>query len=245
MSKKYSREETIETIKNAIETAMKNDIATIYNDKCINWKGKTNDKNAELYSEIIAKELLRNKIVELFSKIPIISRENYRVEHDGETENQTNRKEEMFAKKLFTDYKSGNGLNKIGRIINYQVPLKKIQNDVAGKIDLVSYNKNKSEEIAYLIELKHKANEETLLRCVLEIATYYQLLNKDNFKESYPELKNSDIKKGILVFKDSSQHNEIKEIQDPSYLKALIYLLEVKIFVIDDSMDVEHIPLCN
>src|SRR3972149_7255321 len=157
MSKKYSREETIETIKNAIETAMKNDIATIYNDKCINWKGKTKDH--ELYSEIIAKELLRNKIVELFSKIPIISRENYRVEHDGETENQTNRKEEMFAKKLFTDYKSGNGLNKIGRIINYQVPLKKIQNDVAGKIDLVSYNKNKSEEIADLIELKHKANE--------------------------------------------------------------------------------------
>lgn len=239
MSKKYSREDTIK----AIENAIKNNIATLYNDKCVNWKGVTNDQNAESYSEIIA-ELLENDIFGKFSQIKPIDRENYRGEHDGETENQTNRKEEIFAKKLFKYCKSGKKLNKIGKILQYQIPLKEKLKDKAGKIDLVSYNE--SEKIAYLIELKYKNNEETLLRCVLEIATYYQLLNMENFKESYPELKNSVIKKGILVFKDSSQHNEIKEIKDRSSLKTLIKKLEVEIFIIDDiddSMRVEHIPL--
>ncbi|WDC83370.1 hypothetical protein PL321_11465 [Caloramator sp. mosi_1] len=62
--------------------------------------------------------------------------------------------------------------------------MKKTQkDDGVGKIDLISKSKNS----IWLIELKcykHKdkeANEETLLKAALEIATYYQWLDKVNF----------------------------------------------------------------
>lgn len=240
MGIKYSKKDTIKEF----QEAMNNGIAAIYNADCITWRGKTTDSH-ELYSEIISKELIESKIIEKLSSIKAIERKNYNVNHTGKF-NNTNRQEEGFAIELFNDCKNGKELPEIGKIINYQVPLKASQKDKAGKIDLVSYNE--SEKIVYLLELKDKDNEETLLRCVLEIATYYQLLNKPNFIKSYSELKNSDvkdkdIKKGILIFEDSSQHNEVKEIECQPSLKTLIKSLEVEIFSIDDSKRVEHILL--
>lgn len=237
MGIKYSREETIKEC----QKALNNDIAVIYNADCINWRGKTTDSH-EFYSEIISKGLIESKIIKKLSSIKPIERKKYNVKHTGKF-NNTNRQEEGFAIELFNYCKNGKELPEIGKIINYQVPLKASQKDKVGKIDLVSYNE--SEKIAYLLELKYIDNVDTLLRCALEITTYYQLLNKKNLKESYPELKNSDIKKGILVFKGLSQHNEVEEIKSGlrPRLKELLDELKVEIFLIDGSMEVEHILL--
>ena len=40
----------------------------------------------------------------------------------------------------------------IGKIIDYQTPLKDVQADVAGKIDLLAWNEEKTE--AYILEFK-------------------------------------------------------------------------------------------
>lgn len=237
MSKKYSIEETIKEI----QKTLNDDITTLYKANCINWKGTTKGKNAEYYSEIIAKELIGNGIVKKLSNIPPITRkQSYRVGHNGETKNQSNRNEEIFAKELYCKSVKFNKIfNKIGRIFDYQVPLKANQEDKAGKIDLVSYNE--TEKNVYLLEMKYKNNNETLLRGVLEIATYYQLLNKDKFINDYSdyELKNSivnGIKKGILIFKDTNQYKEINSGLGSNF-KELINELNVEIFLIDYTVE--------
>jgi len=233
MSKKYSKDETIR----AVKEAMGNDITALYNAKCINWKGETKGKDKSLYSEVISEELLKNNIADKIRQINPINREkSYKINHDGKTENITNRGEEIFAKKLFESCSSGKVLDGIGKIFDYQVPLKAKQADKAGKIDLVSFDRSKN--VAHLLELKYGYNPETLLRCILEIATYYRLLNKDNFKKSYPEYDFSVVKKGILVFRDSLQHAEVKDIKSGNrpFLKKLLGLLKVEIFLIDCPM---------
>lgn len=72
----------------------------------------------------------------------------------------------------------------------------KAENSVAGRIKKGSYD--------------------TLLRCMLKIATYYQLLDKVLFIKSYKDilgdLEEKCIRKSVLLYKDQSQHKEIKEM---------------------------------
>lgn len=111
-----------------------------------------------------------------------------------------------------------------------------------GKIDIISI----ADESIFLIELKVKENKETMLRCVLEIATYYQVLSKSKFLDSYSNEfgTNTCIKKAILISMDSLQHKEMKELYNGEriYLKRLIDALEVQVYCIDpESLDVQKL----
>lgn len=133
MAIKFSKNEILEMIENA-----KFDIRSFYKQDFVNYAGKTKDSK-EYYTEIIAEWLLSH--VDLFNKIKLINREgSYRIEsHDEKIINQeSNRAEEKIAMKLF-DYSQNKGeiFDKIGKIIDYQTPLKNIQTDDAGKIDLL------------------------------------------------------------------------------------------------------------
>jgi len=210
-----------------------NPIECLYQQKPINWKGIAKDDN-RTYSEIISEELFKKNILRKIESINPINRQNYRVpSHDGRITN-TNRKEENLCKKLWVYCnKTGKNLNLLGKAFDYQVPLKKIQTDDAGKIDLVSYDK-KSNRI-YLIEVKKQESKETLLRGVFEIATYYQLLNKENFIGSYEELEkfnNKDIQKAVLIFKESTQYQEVQNLENNPNLKKLVEELDIEIFSI-------------
>lgn len=87
------------------------------------------------------------------------------------------RNEENLAKLLYLN----DFVPYLGNIIDYQVPLKGKQSDKIGKIDLVGYSEQTRR--FSLIELKYHpvGSQETLLRCVLEIYTYYKFLNKERF----------------------------------------------------------------
>ena len=74
-------------------------------------------------------------------------------------------------------------LNPLGEVIDYQVPLKSKQSDRAGKIDLMTFDE--STGILRLIELKAPKSKETLLRCVLEIYTYYKTVDMNELLRSY------------------------------------------------------------
>ena len=100
----------------------------------------------------------------------MISRESsYKVDsHNGIIKDEnSNREEEKITMELF-DYSQNKGVtfDIIGKIIDYQTPLKNVQKDDVGKIDLLAYNEK--EKTLKILELKKPDNKETMLRCVLE-----------------------------------------------------------------------------
>lgn len=219
--------------------AMQN-IGQLYQQPFINWRGKTWDDN-KLFTEVIAEELFKSNIAKELEKLPCFQRkQGYHVEtHDGTIERQTNREEEILAKRIFNYSERGNNLGELGKVFDYQVPLKSTQKDKAGKIDLVSFNQDTN--TVWLVEFKRAGNKDTLLRCLLEVATYYQLLDKEGFIESHKDmlgnLSPDCIRKAVLIFKEQSQHEEIEEMKDGKrpMLKQLAESLEITFFLLEES----------
>lgn len=217
-------------------------IDQLYKSRIINYKGKTVDTD-EHFTEVIAEELLKIDIKKRLENINEVVREKgYRVvSHNGvvtpqHNEENSNRKEERYAIQLFNLSKGGKVFNHIGRILDYQIPLKNsIADKGLGKIDLISV----TDEHIFLLELKIKENEETILRCLLEISTYYQQLSKSKFLDSYSnefgKLTENSIKKAILIVNSSPQHKEMEELRsgERRYLKMLMDALEVEVFCMD------------
>jgi hypothetical protein len=140
-------------------------VEDLYRSGCVNWTGTTSDSK-ELYTEIIANELLQE--IDKFDKIKRVTREaTYFVPGHANIfiNSRSNRDEEKFAKKLVNQ-----DLGSLGRIKDYQIPLNDERKDKLGDVDLVSYNEKT--KTLFLIELKYKRNKETLLRASLEIFTH-------------------------------------------------------------------------
>ena len=236
---KYSNGQTINELKKELST-----IENLYKANCVNWIGTTNNTN-ELYSEIIADELVHNLAV--FHQISTVTRtETYCRENHCNIEIdicKSNRDEENFAKRL-----TGLTLENIGLIKDYQIPLKDTRADKGlGKIDLISFNEET--KTLYLIELKYEGNKETLLRASLESYTYYKIIDKDKLKNDcfknqnfilnkvFNQLDPSEIivKPAVLVVPNCKAYKELKEVtlgQRPK-LKALAHALDIKYFTLE------------
>jgi Holliday junction resolvase-like predicted endonuclease len=222
--------ETDEVLEHELKNAK-----NLYKSKCINWKGKTLDSK-EYYTEVISRELLKGEKLVLLEKINQVNRGNYNVDttHNGQHNGDTNRAEEIFAIKL-----KGKKLEKLGLVIEYQVPLKEKSSDDAGKIDLVT-STNKS---VYIVELKYIGNKETLLRAILEIWTYYKQLNKVNFLNSFNLMKQNkaeDIKKAVLLSVGCNAYKEAKELNKRPELKQLAKALDVDIFLLEENGKISY-----
>ncbi len=207
MGKKYTRAETIAQIK-----AAEQDMSSFYNAACVNHAGTTYKADGnEYYTEIVSEYLLKND--HLLDQIAQIKRGDYSVDtHNGTTPRAaSNRLEERIALSLFQTY-----IFPIGRIIDYQIPLKRTRKDNAGKIDLISFDEVNG--ILRLIELKAPGSTDTLLRCVLEIYTYYKTANIHDLIDSYGlSGKFKEVRICALFFKDSTQNKEYEE-----YVKTFI-----------------------
>ena len=217
----YSKDEIIKKLEVA-----KSEMWKFYSQDFVNYRGKTSDKEGYYYTEIIAKWLLNN--IELFNDIKMISRENsYKVDsHDGKIKNKdSKREEEIIAMKLF-DFSQNQGkvLDIIGKIIDYQTPLKDIQTDKAGKIDLLAYNEN--EKTLRILELKKPDSKETMLRCVLEAYTYLKVVDKAKLLKDFGLPENTVIKVCPFVFYGKEQYKEMQ--QDRKHLKELMKNLDVE-----------------
>ena len=220
MAIKFSKNEILEMIENA-----KFDIRSFYKQDFVNYAGKTKDSK-EYYTEIIAEWLLSH--VDLFNKIKLINREgSYRIEsHDEKIINQeSNRAEEKIAMKLF-DYSQNKGeiFDKIGKIIDYQTPLKNIQTDDAGKIDLLAYNEDT--DTLRILELKKSDSKETMLKCLLEVYTYLKIVNKVKLLKDFGLPKDTIVKASPLVFFEGMQYKEMQE--DRKNLKKLMEKMEIE-----------------
>lgn len=219
MSNGYTKKEIINKLENL------KDISTLYKEDFINYRGNITDTK-EKYTEIVSEWLLNN--FNLFYNIQKITRQSsYKVEtHDGKHNNpESNRKEEITAIEIFNQ----GSLNILGKVLDYQTPLKNEGNDKAGKIDIVSYNKDI--KTVYLLELKREDSEETMLRCVLEIFTYLKTLDGDKFLSDFGLPKDTKIKASPLVFLNGAQHKEMVE-GDNKFLKQLMDKLDIEPFYI-------------
>lgn len=228
MAIKFSKNEILEMIENA-----KFDIRSFYKQDFVNYARKTKDSK-EYYTEIIAEWLLSH--VDLFNKIKLINREgSYRIEsHDGKIINQeSNRAEEKIAMKLF-DYSQNKGeiFDKIGKIIDYQTPLKNIQTDDAGKIDLLAYNEDT--DTLRILELKKSDSKETMLKCLLEVYTYLKIVNKVKLLKDFGLPKDTIVKASPLVFFEGMQYKEMQE--DRKNLKKLMEKMEIEpVYLIEEN----------
>jgi len=215
----YKKEDII----NLIEK-FKNEIHLLYKQDFINYRGKTSDTGI-YYTEIICEWLLENK--PLLSKIPTITREeSYKTKnHNRIMQNiNSNREEEKIAKEMYN-----NSYNFVGKIIDYQTPLKNKLSDPVGKIDLLAYNKN----ILYLLELKKPDSTETMLRCVLEAYTYLKTVDTKKLLLDFNLPKSTIIKASPFIFKNGLQHNEIND--EHVNLIQLMELLDIKPYYISRS----------
>jgi len=217
----YSKNEIIKKLEVA-----KSEMWKFYSQDFVNYRGKTSDKEGYYYTEIIAKWLLNN--IELFNDIKMISRENsYKVDsHDGKIKNKDSRREEeIIAMKLF-DFSQNQGkvFDIIGKIIDYQTPLKNVQTDDVGKIDLLAYNEK--EKTLRILELKRPDSKETMLRCVLEAYTYLKVVDKAKLLKDFELPENTIVKACPFVFFDGAQYKEIQE--DRKHLKELMKNLDVE-----------------
>ena len=227
MSKTYSRNEIIKMMEEA-----KSDMKNFYDKNFVNYTGKTTDTK-EYYTEVIAEWLLKN--FSLFDDIKTISRESsYKVKsHDGKIKNKSsNREEEKIAMKLF-DYSQNKGktFEIIGKIIDYQTPLKNKQTDNAGKMDLLSYDENT--KILRILELKKPNNVETMLRCVLEAYTYLKVVDREKLLKDFGLSANTVVRASPFIFLKSTQYKEMQE--DRKHLKELMEKLDIEAIYLEEG----------
>ena len=230
MGKKYSKEEIIKKLEES-----KSEMGQFYSENFLNYISETSDKEGD-YTEIIAGWLLDN--IELFDDIEMISRKsNYKVKtHDGVIKNEgSKREEEKIAMKLFElSQNQGKVFDIIGKIIDYQTPLKNLRADKAGKIDLLAYNEE--EKILRILELKRPDSKETMLRCVLEAYTYLKVVDKDKLLKDFGLPKYTEIKACAFVFYGKEQYKEMKEIKDSrKNLEKLIEKLGIEVIYLKEE----------
>jgi len=217
----YLRKEIIEKCEKGIL-----DVSNFYKADFINYRGKTSD-TCEYYTEIVAEYACNN--IERFSEIRKIKREaSYRVYgHDGIYSDTSNRLEERTAMKMFNQCQDGSEFDFIGRVIDYQTPLKNRKTDDAGKIDLLSVK----EDTVFILELKKEDSTETMLRCVLEGYTYLKTVDEEKLFNDF-KLKNiKNIYASPLVFRGKEQWREMQE--DRPQLFRLMKLVGSKPYYID------------
>ena len=223
MGKKYSKNEILEEIQ---------DMGNFYKRKVVNYRGTTSDSK-EYYTEVVAEWILKN--IYLFDYIKPITREkSYKVNtHDGKNkDNDSNREEEKIAMKLFDlSQNQGKIFDVIGKIIDYQTPLKDIQTDKAGKIDLLAYNENK--KILRILELKKPDSKETMLRCVLEAYTYLKIVDKAKLLKDFALPEDTEIKACAFVFHGKEQYKEMQKNKEN--LGELIKKLDIEIIYLKEE----------
>ena len=198
------------------------EIATFYKQDFINYRGRTKDTN-EYYTEIVAEWCSEN--ISLFGEIPKITRRaSYKTpKHNGNPANAiSNRTEELIAMSMFRQGE----LPIVGKILDYQTPLKYKRADNAGKIDLLAYDG----KVLRILELKEPESTESMLRCILEGHTYFQIVDKEKLLQDFSLPAHTSVEASPFVFLNGQQHKEMREKRPQ--IRRLSALLHSKPFYI-------------
>lgn len=132
---------------------------------------------------------------------------------------------------MFVQSRDYGSLEYIGKILDYQTPLKSVTDDEIGKIDLLSFDG----KIMRVLELKRSDSKETMLRCVLEGFTYLKTADSNKLITDFSYDPEDVVLKGSpFVFYNSRQHKEM--LQFRPYLQKLMILLDSKpYYIVNDG----------
>lgn len=219
----YSRNEIIEKCNKEFCK-----INTFYQSEIINYRGKCSDTGSP-YTEVVA-EFVCEHIDDFISGIPQITRKtSYKTEiHDGTYNPTSNRMEEIIAMRMYKYCADGGQFDYIGKIIDYQTPLKSTKTDEAGKIDLLAYDGEKLR----MLELKKPGSPESMLRCVLEGFTYLKTANQIKLLEDFDLPADIEVVACPFVFREGEQWQEMQE--ERPQLQRLMKLLDSKPYYITE-----------
>jgi len=231
----YTRNQIIEKLNNFLKSGCKWE--TFYKEKFINNRGKTSDTKKP-YSEVISEWLLDGKLEHLEKIIKIERERTYKTEaHNTEIYFESTREEEILAKIMHRNSKKDDKNYDFGKIIDYQTPIKATSDknkagNKAGKIDLLA----EQDDTIRFIELKRKKSTETLLRCILEIYTYYKQVDHKKLLKDFGKKENTEIILTVLVFESSEAW---KNYEDKTYSKTkeLLEKLKVEVIALPDNME--------
>lgn len=229
MPKQYDQKAILEMCADA----MKNP-ALFYAQELVKYKGICPDAGVP-YTEIIAEYLIVH-LAAWTAGIPTLRRGGlyYTAAHQGKHDPSSPRVEEITAMKMFIHCREGGRYDKIGRILDYQVPLKNKRSDPVGKIDLLVWDG----QVLRILELKKPgAEDETMLRCVLEGYTYLRTVDTakliEDFNKGIPDLhlpENTPVKASPFVFENSRPYRDYAS--ECPQLKKLMALLDSEPFFI-------------
>jgi len=183
-------------------------------------------------TEDMARELLEEEaLTGLFSIEQISRKSSYKVKSHATIMHDmtTNRIEEHLALDMV---RSAKEYDLIGKMLDFQVPIKNIRKDCGvGKIDIIAYNGSD----VTLLELKAKNSSETLLRCVLEIFTYWKQLDHQKFLYDFGLSQENIVKKAVLVFVDSVAYRQYENKEKYPNTHELMEKLGVELFLLGET----------
>ena len=196
-------------------------------------------------SDAIANKLLdeKNSIRDVLTSISKVTRKNsYKVvSHDAAYKSKSvRRNEEVIAMWLCSRSASENiEFDRIGRFLDYQIPMNDSIEDNFGEIDLLSYNS--VENSVYLIELKHPNNSESIIKAMLEIATYYQIIDHNKLLKDMGLPLDAKIRKMALASKDSTNISDFSKIKEElaKSLEVEIWTYEIEDIHIKKAKELE------
>lgn len=206
------------------------DVNLFYQQPFVKYKGSS-------YMDIISKVLIdRYDAINNIGENIVARESSFNANHNGTSDAKgSGYTEKRLAIALYNAKREYS----FGKIFDYEVPLKGKNIDKYGNVDLVAVKGDKIK----LIELKirhHKGcNDETLLRALLEIYTYYKILSKtkikfiEDFSGKLDKRNNYVFQPAILAENGSLV---IKHIEDTKkgkykYLKVLINRMEEEICI--------------
>lgn len=207
-------------------------VSALYAQDFVNYTGITADTK-EQYTEVIAERLLDN--LDALKNIERITRKSsYNSGHEWKPINpDLPRSEEQIARSMM-----GHTYEHIGKIIDYQTPLKNVQSDDAGKIDLLSWNEEKN--CAYILEFKAQESQETLLRCILEIDTYSRIVDIGKLLKDFELPTEATVRKAALVYRHSRLHTHFHDAN----VKKLMKKRGVDLFLLNNDNKVVEEHYC-
>lgn len=158
---------------------------------------------------------------------------------------KSHQEEKHYCREMYKLYKSNESSKvdlRIGNIIDYEVPIKRCitgsKSDIAiGNIDLIS----ETAEKVYLIEAKAMKSNEPILRAVLEVITYFNMISTKKIISDYStEAYNSfqfrhnkhQVTPAIMLFDESNIYKEYCNLKKDSLEANLIRKYNIEFFIL-------------
>ena len=181
----------------------------------------------KFYSDDIA-----NIIVNDFHHINLVKKDlrqnNFKIDdHCGQAQLSTDIKqitEKRFLRALF-NFANEKPLKFIGKVIDYEVPLKEKRGAQHGDIDLLAFNNNN----LFVIEAKKHNSSESILKAILEAYVYSKLVHsvKERFYSDFGFTSELILTPTILTFKSAASGKQLLSINEysNSNIKCLLNIL--------------------